>query len=252
MLSAGPGPYRAPVPGPHPPGSARAGRAAAAGPAHCALQRPGPVRRAGRSGGPHRPGEGGAGALSAVAAAPPAACSLFQYRNEPEGGRFEGVSGGLVQTAVSCPGRSVLGEGRRWLLFLWSLWARGARVWARRRATRKRCPGSCPHGPKGSRRSVGLVHKSTGLPRRRRSASPACGGRTGRLWRGAAPRAGEAAGNAGPGSSQAPRTVLMLRSATRRGWLATAGRVRGGRGGRIPGRSRHEPGRRALRTTRRA
>ena len=183
---------------------------------------------------------------------PPARPSLFQYRNEPEGGLFEGVSGGLVQTAVSCPGRSVLGEGRRWLLFLWSLWARGARVWARRWATRKRCPGSCPHGPKGSRRSVGLVHKSTGLPRRRRSASPACGGRTGRLWRGAAPRAGEAAGNAGPGSSPAPGTVLMLRSAMRRGWLATAGRVRGGRGGRIPGRSRHEPGRRAPRTTRRA
>ena len=49
-----------------------------------------------------------------------------------------------------------------WLLVLWSLWARGARVWARRWATRQRRPRACPHGPKGSRRSEGLVHKSTG------------------------------------------------------------------------------------------
>ena len=34
---------------------------------------------------------------------------------------------------------------------------------ARRWATRQRCTRSRPHGPQGSRRSAGLVHKSTGL-----------------------------------------------------------------------------------------
>ena len=33
----------------------------------------------------------------------------------------------------------------------------------RRWATRPRCPRGCPHDPQGSRRSVGLVHKSTGF-----------------------------------------------------------------------------------------
>ena len=47
---------------------------------------------------------------------------------------------------------------------LWNLWSRGARVWARRWATRTRCPRSCPHVPEGSRRSEGLVHRSTGQP----------------------------------------------------------------------------------------
>ena len=48
------------------------GRAAAAGAAGGAVQRTPALDRAGRGGGPHRPGGGGAGALSAVAAVFPA------------------------------------------------------------------------------------------------------------------------------------------------------------------------------------
>ena len=51
------------------------------------------------------------------------------------------------------------------LLVLWSSWARGTRVGARRWATRQRCPRACPHVPQGVCRSEGLVHKSTGRDR---------------------------------------------------------------------------------------
>ena len=67
-----PGLHRAAVPGPDPPRRGWPGRPAAAGAAGGAVQRSAPLDRAGRDGGPHRPGEGGAGALSAVAAVLPA------------------------------------------------------------------------------------------------------------------------------------------------------------------------------------
>ena len=120
--------------------------------------------------------------------------SLIQYRNEPEP-----VS--LLNSARSrdrrlnwhhnaarfgvCKPRSSLGlllifsSLKSVLLVLWSSWARGTRVGARRWATRQRCPRACPHVPQGVCRSEGLVHKSTGRERhfetaRHQAAVSAC------------------------------------------------------------------------------
>ena len=58
------------------------------------------------------------------------------------------------------------------LLILWHLWARGARVWAGG-GQRPALSTDCPHGPEGSRRPGGLVHKSTGSCRPRKFAPDA-------------------------------------------------------------------------------
>ena len=58
------------------------------------------------------------------------------------------------------------------LLILWHLWARGARVWAGG-GQRPALSTDCPHGPEGSRRPGGLVHKSTGSCRPRKFARDA-------------------------------------------------------------------------------
>ena len=65
-------------------------------------------------------------------------------------------------TEVKCKG--LCRKSRLWLV-LWGLWARGARVWARRWATRSVVHGlahTSRRARAGPRR--GLVHNSTGRP----------------------------------------------------------------------------------------